>query len=36
MDKIVCKNVFISKSETDRSYAFNEIWQVVVNLMLNK
>ncbi len=36
MNTIVCENVFVSESETDRSHAFNEAWQVVVNLMLNK
>ncbi len=36
MDTIVCENIFVSESETDRSNAFNETWQIVVNLMLNK
>ena len=36
MDTIVCKNVFASASETDRCQAFNDTWQLVVNLMLNK
>ncbi len=36
MDTIVCENVFVSDNETERMQAFNEVWQVVVNLMLNK
>ena len=36
MDTIICKNVFVSTNETERMQAFNEVWQVVVNLMLNK
>ncbi len=36
MDTIICENVFDSASETDKSQAFNKIWQLVVNLMLNK
>lgn len=36
MDIIVCENVFVSTSETERMEVFNEIWQVVVSLMLNK
>ena len=36
MDTIICKNIFVSANETERSKAFNNVWQVVVNLMLNK
>lgn len=36
MDTIICENVFVSTNETDRKQAFNNVWQVVVNLMLNK
>lgn len=36
MESIMCENVFVSASETERMQAFNEVWQVVVNLMLNK
>lgn len=36
MNTIVCENVFVSANETERMQAFNEVWQVVVNLMLNK
>lgn len=36
MDTIVCENIFVSVNETERSQAFNNVWQVVVNLMLNK
>ena len=36
MDTIVCENIFVSENETDRSQAFNEVWQSVVKLMLNK
>jgi len=36
MDTIICENIFVSANETERIQAFNEVWQVVVNLMLNK
>lgn len=36
MDTIICENVFVSKNETERSQAFNEVWQLIVKLMLNK
>ena len=36
MDSVECKNIFISDNEIERSQAFNEIWQMVVNLMINK
>lgn len=36
MDTIICENVFVSANETERNQAFNEVWQVIVNLMLNK
>ena len=35
MDTIECKNIFVSDNETERSQAFNEIWQMIVNLMIN-
>ena len=36
MNTIVCENVFVSTSESDRCQAFNDTWQLVVKLMLNK
>ncbi len=36
MDIIVCENVFVSTNETERSQAFNEVWQVVVNMIVNR
>lgn len=36
MDTIVCKNIFFSEDEEERKKRFNEIWQIVVNLMINK
>lgn len=35
MDTIVCNNIFISDDETERSQAFNDIWQKIVNLIEN-
>ena len=35
MDTIECKNIFVSDNEPERSQAFNEIWQMIVNLMIN-
>ncbi len=36
MDTIVCENIFLSSNEAEREQAFNEVWQRIVNLMLNK
>lgn len=36
MNTIVCKNVFVSNDEVERSKKFNEIWQMIVNLILNQ
>ncbi len=36
MDSIVCENVFVSANETEKSQAFNEVWQMVVNMIINK
>ena len=36
MDTVICENIFVSENETEKCQAFNDIWQVVVNLMLNK
>jgi len=36
MDKVVCKNVFVSDSVKERNKVFNEVWQNVVNLMINR
>lgn len=36
MDTVICENIFVSANETEKCQAFNDIWQVVVNLMLNK
>ncbi len=36
MDTIVCENVFVSANETERSQAFNKVWQVVVNMIVNR
>lgn len=36
MDTVICENIFASVNEAERSQSFNEIWQTVVKLMLNK
>ena len=36
MDTIVFENVFVSANETERSQAFNKVWQVVVNMIVNR
>ena len=36
MDSIVCENVFVSANETEKSQAFNEVWKMVVNMIINK
>lgn len=36
MDMILCKNIFLSNKETEREQAFNEMWQRIVRLILNK
>ncbi len=36
MDTIVCKNIFLSNEETEREQAFNEVWQRIVSLIVNK
>ncbi len=36
MDTIVCKNIFLSNEETEREQAFNEVWQRIVNLIVNR
>ncbi len=36
MDTIVCKNIFLSSSEAEREEAFNEVWQRIVNLIVNR
>lgn len=36
MDTIVCKNIFLSTNETEREQSFNEIWQKIVNLIVNE
>lgn len=34
MDKVICKNVYITEDENERRKNFNEIWIRVVNLIL--
>ena len=36
MDTIVSKNIFLSNEETEREQAFNEVWQRIVSLIVNK
>ena len=36
MDTVICENIFVSVNATERNQSFNEIWQTVVNLMINK
>ena len=36
MDTIVCKNIFLSNEEAEREEAFNEVWQRIVNLIVNR
>lgn len=36
MDKVICKNTFVSDDETLRSKEFNEIWIKIINIMINK
>ena len=36
MDTIEYKNIFVSDNEIERNQVFNEIWQMIVNLMVNK
>ena len=36
MDTVICENIFVSENETERSQSFNDVWQSVVNLMLNR
>ena len=36
METIVCKNIFLSNEETEREQAFNEVWQRIVSLIVNK
>ncbi len=35
MDTVVCKNVYVSKDDDEREKNFNEIWQIIVNSMIN-
>ena len=35
MDKVICKNVFISENEKEINKSFNMIWQKIVNLLVN-
>ena len=35
MDTVVCKNVYVSKDDNERDQIFNEIWQIIVNRMIN-
>lgn len=35
MDTVVCKNVYVSKDDDERKKNFNEIWQIIVNSMIN-
>lgn len=35
MDIVVCKNVYVSKDDNEREQNFNEIWQIIVNRMIN-
>ncbi len=36
MDTVICENIYVSVNEAERSQSFNDIWQTVVNLTLNK
>ncbi len=36
MDTIICKNIFLSSNEAEREQSFNEVWQQIVNLIVNK
>lgn len=36
MDTIICKNIFLSTNETERNQAFNEVWQRIINLIVNR
>lgn len=36
MDIVICKNIYVSDNEAERAKAFNDIWQKIVNLMINK
>lgn len=36
METIVCKNIYLSNEETEREQAFNEVWQRIVNLIVNR
>ena len=36
MESIICENVFVTENEIERSQAFNEVWQVVVNMIVNR
>lgn len=36
MDTIVCTNIFLSDKENERSQAFNEVWQKIVNSIVNR
>lgn len=36
MEKIICKNIFVSIDETSRSQEFNAVWIKIINLMINK
>lgn len=36
MDTIVCKNIFLSSNEAEREQTLNEVWQRIVNLIVNK
>jgi len=35
MDTVVCKNVYVSKDDDEKEKNFNEIWQIIVNSMIN-
>jgi len=34
MENVVCKNVYITKEETERKKEFNDIWIKTINLIL--
>ena len=36
MCKVESKNIFISNNDDERNKKFNEIWQNIVRLMINK
>ena len=36
MNQVVCKNVFISNNDNEISKKFNEVWQNIVNLIINR